>query len=71
MSDSENQPRLKYPNSFMFGASCGFAVQAGMRQFTMEPLAARPLAYVKMMLIAGSTMFYWDYWRRTALEHVL
>ena len=37
----------------------------------MEPLSARPLSYVKNALIFGGVMFYWDYWRRTALEHVL
>ena len=71
MSDQEERPRLRYPNSFLFGAACGFAVQGGMRQFTMEPLAARPLAYVKFALVAGSMMWYWDYWRRAALEHIL
>ena len=42
-----------------------------MRPHTMEPLSARPLAYVKSALIFGTAVFYWDYWRRTALEHVL
>ena len=42
-----------------------------MRPYTMESLSARPLSYLKIGLIFGTTMWYWDYWRRTALEHVL
>ena len=73
MSDQQQQelPRLKYPNSFLFGAAVGVAVQGGMRQYTWEPMSARPLAYLKMALISGAMMWYWDYWRRAALEHVL
>ena len=65
------QPQPKYPNSFLFGAAVGVTVQATMRQYTHEPLAARPLAYAKMALMAGAMMWYWDYWRRCALENVL
>ena len=64
------QPRLKYPNSFLFGASVGVAVQAACRQFLMEPLSARPLSYVRFAVTGGVAMFYWDYWRRTAMEHI-
>ena len=72
MSEQQaEQPRPKYPNSFLFGMSVGFTVQATMRQYTMEPLAARPLAYVRAALMAGAMMWYWDYWRRCALEHVM
>jgi len=42
-----------------------------MRQYTMEPLAARPFAYIKMAVTAGAMMWYWDYWRRCALEQVM
>ena len=42
-----------------------------MRPYTMEALSARPLSYLKVGLIFGSVMWYWDYWRRAALEHVL
>ena len=62
---------MKYPNSFAFGAACGFTVQAFTRQYTCEPLAARPLSYLRLAVIGGTAMWYWDYWRRCALEHVL
>ena len=75
MSDSATpameQPRLKYPNSFLFGASIGVCINAFARQYSHEPLSARPLTYVKNALAFGAVVFYWDYWRRTALEHVL
>ena len=41
------------------------------RRFVSEPLAARPLQYVKAGLAVGSVIWYWDYWRRVALESVL
>ena len=37
----------------------------------MEPLAARPLAYVRFALVAGMTMSYMDWWRRCTLESVM
>ena len=49
----------------------GISVQAFMRPHTMEPLSARPLSYLKMGLTFGLMMSYWDYFRRTMLEHVL
>ena len=67
----EEQPRLKYPNSWLFGAATGISVQAASRQYLMEPLAARPLSYLKFAFWGGMMMGYWDYWRRTALEHIL
>ena len=64
-------PAKKYPSSFLFGFVTGCCVQAGMRPYTMEPFSARPLSYLKIGLAFGVTMWYWDYFRRVALEHVL
>ena len=67
----EEQPRLKYPNSFLFGMASGFSIQYALRRYTVEPLAARPLSYIKFALMGGVMMWYWDYWRRVAMENVL
>jgi hypothetical protein len=37
----------------------------------MEPLCARPFSYLRVGLVFGLSISYWDYWRRTALEEVL
>ena len=37
----------------------------------MEPLAARPLQYLKMGVIFGASLWYWDYWRRIMMENVM
>ena len=68
---AEEQAAPKYPNSFLFGASVGVTIQATMRQYTHEPLAARPLSYLRFALLAGGMIWYWDYRRRCALENVL
>ena len=70
-SQAVQQRAPRYPNAFLFGASCGITLNAFTRQYTMEPLSARPLNYIKTALAFGSILFYYDYWRRTALEHVL
>ena len=42
-----------------------------VRQGTVEPLSARPFAYLRTGLAMGLMIGYWDYWRRTALEEVM
>ena len=37
----------------------------------MEPLAARPLSYIKSAACVGFIMFQWDYFRRNMMEAVL
>jgi hypothetical protein len=37
----------------------------------MEPLCARPFSYLRVALVMGCVVSYYDYWRRTALEQVL
>ena len=61
----------KYPNSFLFGFVTGNCMVAQTRRFLVEPLCARPLQYVKVGLVMGSIVWYYDYWRRVALEQVL
>ena len=51
--------------------ACGFTVNAVSRQYLMEPLAARPLSYVKYAMVGGYIMFQWDYFRRNMMEAVL
>ena len=65
------QKKLKYPNAWLFGGAVGFTIQAGMRQFTMEPLAARPFAYLRFIIITGAVFGYMDWSRRCMLEYVL
>jgi|TARA_B110000285_G_C14809801_1_gene461434 hypothetical protein len=38
---------------------------------TLEPLSARPFAYLRGALIVGSGLSYYDWWRRCALEQVM
>ena len=61
----------KYPNSFLFGSSCGFVVSVMSRYYLTEPLCARPISYFKTMFAFGFVMFQWDYFRRNCLEQVL
>ena len=70
-TEQQELPKLKYPNSFLFGFACGGTVQATSRYFLMESLSARPLAYIKTGLCFGAVIFYWDYFRRNALERVM
>ena len=72
MSDSA-QPRAvpSYPNSFLFGAISGVTVNAFARQYTIEPLAARPFSYLRSGLVFGLIMWHWDYFRRVGMEHIL
>ena len=37
----------------------------------MEPLAARPLHYIKMGLMFGAAIWYWDYLRRVMIESTM
>ena len=61
----------KYPNSALFGFCCGATLEAQVRKYTMEPLAARPLQYLKMGLIFGGAIWYWDYLRRVMIEDTM
>ena len=41
------------------------------RVATYEPLAARPFSYLATGAVVGVSMWYYDYWRRRAIEEVL
>ena len=41
------------------------------RMASFEPLHARPFSYLQTGLIVGFIIFYYDYWRRRAVETVL
>ena len=66
---SEKKPT--YPNSFLFGCVAGGTLQAFTRFGTIEPLSARPFAYLKTALLFGSVISYYDWWRRCAMEQVM
>lgn len=71
MTDVQKRPTPKYPNAFIFGCSAGMLLQFITRSATMEPLSARPFSYIRVGLVFGCLISYYDYWRRTALEQVL
>ena len=41
------------------------------RVATYEPMAARPFSYLATGAVVGFSMWYYDYWRRRAIEEVL
>ena len=41
------------------------------RAATYEPLSARPWSYLSTGLVLGVGIWYYDYWRRRAIEEVL
>ncbi len=41
------------------------------RAATYEPMAARPFSYLATGAVVGFSMWYYDYWRRRAIEEVL
>ena len=70
MTDEE-KPRLKYPSAFLAGFVTGCIHEAVVHRQAQEMLSARPFSYLRMGLIWGFGMMYYDYWRRTATESVL
>lgn len=71
MTDNQKRPLGRYPNAFMFGTTLGMVVSMFQRTATVEPLCARPFAYLKVALFFGFSMSYWDWHRRNMLEQVL
>ena len=70
MTDNE-KPKLRYPSAFMLGVVTGCIQEAVVHKHCYEPLSARPFSYVRMGLIWGFGLMYFDYWRRNATEAVL
>ena len=68
---SDGKPAPRYPNAFAFGCVSGFTLQMFTRFGTLEPLSARPFAYLRMALFFGVTISYYDWWRRCALQEVM
>lgn len=64
-------PKVKYHNGFVVGAILGLNLQMGVRAMSREPLSARPIAYPLTMLGFGAFFFWYDYWRRCALEEIM
>ncbi|CDW80277.1 integral membrane protein [Stylonychia lemnae] len=70
MSQQE-QKVAKYPNSFLFGATFFATLQGVIRISTHETLSARPFSYLTCAFFGGLGIWYYDYFRRRALEEVL
>ena len=68
---AEENRKVKYPNSFVFGFASGILLQICTRAATYEPLSARPFSYITVGLVLGSGMWYYDYWRRRAMDEVM
>ena len=60
-----------YPNSLLFGFSAGVLLNIATRAATYEPLAARPWSYLATGAVLGVSIWYYDYWRRRAVEEVM
>ncbi len=58
-------------DSLVFGFSAGIVLNMITRAATYEPLAARPWSYLATGAVIGVTVWYYDYWRRRAIEEVL
>ena len=58
-------------DSFIFGFATGALLNVATRAATYEPLAARPWSYLSTGLFFGVTIWYYDYWRRRAIEEIL
>ena len=55
----------------MFGFVSGVLLNVVTRAGTYEPLAARPWSYLSTGMTLGVAIWYYDYWRRRAIEEVL
>ena len=61
----------KYPNSFLFGCVSGVILNMCSRVGSQEPLHARPFTYITTAMVMGVGIFYYDYWRRRAIEEIM
>ncbi len=55
----------------IFGFATGILLNVTTRAATYEPLAARPWSYLATGVFFGVTIWYYDYWRRRAIEEIL
>jgi hypothetical protein len=60
-----------YPNAFLYGTSAGIMLNFMSRIGSQEPVSARPFSYISTGLVLGVTIWYYDYWRRRAMEEVM
>ncbi len=58
-------------DALAFGFTAGVILQMVTRIGTYEPLAARPWSYLATGAVLGVSIWYYDYWRRRAIEEVL
>ena len=71
VADLSTRPRNRYPNSFLFGFTGGVFLQMVTRMGSHEPLAARPFSYLTTGLVLAVGVWYYDYWRRRAMEDIM
>ena len=58
-------------DSYVFGFAAGILLNVATRAATYEPLSARPWSYLATGAVLGFSVWYYDYWRRRAIEEVL
>ncbi len=58
-------------DSALFGFAAGVLLNVCTRAATYEPLAARPWSYLATGTFLGFSIWYYDYWRRRAIEEIL
>ena len=58
-------------DSAVFGFAAGVLLNVCTRAATYEPLAARPWSYLATGAVLGVSIWYYDYWRRRAIEEIL
>ncbi len=58
-------------DSALFGFVAGVILNVATRAASYEPLAARPWSYLATGAVLGVSIWYYDYWRRRAIEEVL
>ena len=58
-------------DSFLFGFTAGAIMNMATRAATYEPISARPFSYLSTGIAFGVAIWYYDYWRRRAIEEVL
>ena len=67
----QQQPKISYPGSMLYGMTCSILLGIFTRRAAMEPLSARPFTYLKHGVILGLALKMFDHNRRLALEQVM
>ena len=68
---SSTDEKVSYPNGFLFGAITGIILQQKVRKYSHSKLSSKPIGYIRSALLMGTFFWYYNYWRRCALEGCL